>query len=129
MTEPFHEHPFQVCVPGEQLFLTFTHRGAFLTPAGGWVSPENSLLVCPACQRAWASLSYLDRRQWHYPIPAFCVDCPFEDWRGNIPGSLLLNYGYGHTYDTELLERMPEPLLRREFNIHLAWYKRQEQSA
>ena len=127
--QPFHEHPFQVCVPGEGLFVSFIHRGAFQSPAGGWVSPDNTLLVCPACQRSWASLAYTDRRAWLYPYPAFCRDCPFEDWRKGVPGSVLLNYGLGHTLDTELLERLPEPLLRREFDLHLAWFTRQESNA
>ena len=74
-------------------------------------------LVCPACGRTWATLSFPDDRLI-WPVAAFCgCTQDADDWRP-VPGSILVEEGYGEV-DDSLLNALPGDLLRREFELHL----------
>lgn len=123
----------RVCLPRESLVHTLHYEACVMNFYGTHWLRSNFLLVCPVCQQTWAILEYLQREDWLLPIPAVCKECPFPPALagipGRVPGSLLIDYNSAGCIDWSLLERLPEPLLRREFDLHLAWFTRQESNA
>lgn len=74
-------------------------------------------LVCPACGRTWAILSFPDEKLL-WPRAAFCgCTADRDDWHP-VPGSILVEEGYG-SVDDSLLNALPAELVRREFLLHL----------
>ena len=83
--------------------------------AGATKVAVSHCLVCPACGRTWATLSFPDDRLI-WPVAAFCgCTQDADDWRP-VPGSILVEEGYGEV-DDSLLNALPGDLLRREFNL------------
>ena len=81
----------------------------------------SQLLVCPACSRPWAMLHLLDEDPFVWPYAAFCGCIPYrDDWRP-VPGSILIEEGWG-LIDESLLAALPPELVRREFDLHLKAY-------
>ena len=74
-------------------------------------------LICPACGRTWATLSFPDDRLI-WPRAAFCGCLNYRDDWLPVPGSLLVEEGYG-AVDDQLLLALPPDLLRREFDLHM----------
>lgn len=91
---------------------------------GGWSCAHSNVLVCPSCLRQWAHLQFAkDKVLW--PIGAYCERCVPEDTRNYpVPGSILFYHGYGCNIDEALLDVLPEPLLRREFDLHMKYLER-----
>lgn len=74
---------------------------------------EGRAFFCPHCGDVWGRIAVLDsagRQMPLYPITVACSQHP-DSW--NVPGSMLAG-DLG-----ELLPLLPEPILRREFEIHL----------
>lgn len=87
------------------------------------------MMVCPYCGRTWATLSWQDlppgefapREVRGFPCEScscFEPRCLHPDLRP-VGGSLLDNPTVGG-YNVALLEALPEPLLRREFELTLS---------
>lgn len=84
---------------------------------------KSHCLVCPGCQRVWAKL-VLDQEPFLvWPVAQFCSDCQITTTWLPVPGSLLVEEGFG-VIDRELLWALPAPLLRREFDLHLRAYSK-----
>ena len=74
----------------------------------------STLLLCPWCGNVWARLTALDTTFWsqrfipchNHQAAAFAYGC-------DVGGSLL-------ELDPELINHLPEQLLKREFYLHLA---------
>jgi len=78
------------------------------------------MLICPRCQHPWAVLKFLeDQDVW--PEAAYCEFCGIKDDWHPVPGSVLVEEGWG-VIDDSLLGALPENVLRREFNLHLRAY-------
>lgn len=75
---------------------------------------------CPECGDIWARVSLRDSRGAYRHWDVAIVGCEAHGDLWEVPGSLLSGYrnaGY--------LEYLPEPALRREFEVHLRQEKRQ----
>lgn len=85
--------------------------------------------VCPFCVRVWANISKGDSlaaatQDWHRPEGVPCELC--ESVEHHIAGSIL---EYSITFnglDLDLLDALPEPLLRREFELTLKAFEQQQ---
>jgi hypothetical protein len=75
------------------------------------------MLVCPGCQRIWAK-HIIEGHDLLYPRAQFCDMCNIvpDGWHP-VPGSLLIEEGWG-VIDDSLLAAMPADLLEREYNLH-----------
>ena len=82
--------------------------------------PVSHILVCPACTRTWAMLQ-LEGDTFCWPRAAFCGCIQHTDEWHPVPGSLLVEEGWG-VIDDALLEGLPAELVRREFDLHLKAY-------
>jgi hypothetical protein len=80
----------------------------------------SELLVCPKCTTTWATLQFLDD-DLAWPRSQFCQYCGLSDEWHPVPGSLLVEEGWG-VIDTALLSQLPPELVTREFNLHLKAY-------
>lgn len=80
-------------------------------------SATSQLLVCPACHTIWARLIMVDP-QPAWPVAQTCEACTLSDEWIPVPGSLLVEEGWG-IIDDSLLQALPEELLRREFDLHM----------
>lgn len=86
--------------------------------------PINHAYFCSTCGEVWGRI-FTEGCPWkvaevpcekHEPVGVW-------DWR-TVPGSLL-QLGHGGTnYAVVDLELIPEPILKREFAIHLNYYER-----
>jgi len=86
------------------------------------------MMVCPYCGRTWATLSWQDQSSVFEPREVRGFPCELcsslepqtlhPDLRP-VGGSLLDNHTVGG-YNVALLEALPEPLLRREFELTLS---------
>lgn len=101
---------------------------AWVGPSGGYHHAYSAALVCPACRsgKAWATLVQVDDLATPYvwPVAAFCREHTTpENWfYAGPPGSILIDYGLGD-FDVPLLEGLSDPLLTREFNLHLKLFE------
>lgn len=84
---------------------------------GGWPVYARAL-VCPHCLTVWARLTIIG--QFRYCVEGTtCLKCmDFTSEPTEFPGSILDNYTCNGT-DWGLIDALPEPLLRREFELHL----------
>jgi hypothetical protein len=78
---------------------------------------HSQLLVCPRCCTPWAKLRF-DDDDLCWPMSQFCEHCPLRDDWHPVPGSLLVEEGWG-VVDDSLLQALPLSLLKREFDLHL----------
>lgn len=81
----------------------------------------SEVLICPQCGQIWARLKFLDDSEV-WPRPQTCELCTYRDDWLPVPGSLLVEEGYG-VIDDALLTSLPDPLVIREFNLHLKVYQ------
>lgn len=96
----------------------------------GWSFTYSRVLVCPRCLKQWAHLAFQNSEPGGglplgclEPTGVFCGDCgPGRE--GKVAGSLL-DAPYSSGVDLPLLYALPEPLLRREFELHLKHYERE----
>lgn len=83
-----------------------------------WMFAASVALICPRCLRMWAVLAFEGDADIR-PEGAYCRrHIPRDLWFSNrprVPGSILT----GYSWDRPLLAALPEPLLRREFELHL----------
>lgn len=103
--------------PLYEIFRSFSWR----SESGGWTATRSSILVCPSCTRSWAHLKF-EGEAYLYAEAAFCERCPrpADLWQSFPPaGSILTWHGYGCNIDSALVDVLPEPLLKREFLLHL----------
>jgi len=115
--------PMQVTLLGKQFVL-------MVEPFSGGYPVYSGLMVCPVCEAVWARLvwsSLLDKP--YKEIRGFmCYSCAAENPHYLHPdlrpvgGSLLDNPTTGGV-NYALLDAMPEVLVRREFQLHLEFYK------
>ncbi len=78
------------------------------------------LIVCPTCHRMWATLKFVDT-QIAWPRAQWCEGCNQKDPWHPVPGSILIEEGWG-TIDDSLLAALPPDLVAREFYLHLKAY-------
>lgn len=79
-----------------------------------------AVLVCPVCCQLWCRLALSTSLAFHEARTAPCIDhdaACHPDLRP-VAGSILDNQTC-NTWDYDLLERLPEDLLRREFVLHM----------
>lgn len=88
----------------------------------GYHVAQSACLVCPRCTMVWAHLD-LGGELW--PQGVFCASCGGFDRLSPVAGSIIQQVSY-LAFDEPLLEALPEDLLRREFDLHLAEVMRQE---
>lgn len=92
----------------------------------GYVA-RSHCLFCPKCERVWAHLRLIGQDGKHaactWPVAQSCAQCQVITPWLPVPGSLLVEEGWG-VIDLELLWALPEPLLRREFDLHLKAYSK-----
>src|SRR6266850_1600836 len=80
------------------------------------------MLVCPSCQTIWAKfIIEKDRIVW--PKAQFCEQCPIisDPWH-LVPGSLLVEEGWG-VVDESLMEALPPELMLRELELYMKTLK------
>ena len=87
-----------------------------------WDYAHSLAWICPICLKQWAVLHFEGDPETT-PRAAYCAKCQplpeIAQFRGRvcIPGSI---FGSGtYNIDLPLLEVLPEPLLRREFELTL----------
>jgi hypothetical protein len=96
-----------------------------------------SILVCPMCFRLWCQMKWLPpegitelhpKFEPHAVQATICADC-FRFWPQHLHpdlnpvGGSLLDSSTMNGYDVGLLQALPEPLLRREFELTLSSYE------
>lgn len=81
---------------------------------------HSELLVCPRCHSVWGKLLFNDE-QAAWAVAASCEACNFSHPFHPVPGSILTEEGFG-VIDDSLLAKLPEALLRREFDLHMKAY-------
>lgn len=80
----------------------------------------SAVLVCPVCTRIWCRLACDNNLAFHEARTSPCSECcsaGHPDLRP-VAGSILDNQNC-NTWDYDLLDRLPEDLLRREFALHM----------
>ena len=88
---------------------------------------KSHMLICPKCKHKWAELELYPedgQQELLWPVAQTCENCSIEDEWMPVPGSLLVEEGWG-IIDDSLLAALPEELLRREFWLHIKAYERQ----
>lgn len=86
----------------------------------GYHVARSMALVCPTCGSRWAILR-MENEEDTWPVAAFCTKHPkIREWQP-VPGSILVEVGYG-VIDEPLLAKLPLELLKREFELHLKAY-------
>jgi len=80
----------------------------------------STILVCPACTRTWAML-LLEGDTFAWPRSAFCGCISYADEWHPVPGSILIEEGWG-VIDDSLLAALPDELVKREFQLHMQAY-------
>jgi hypothetical protein len=77
---------------------------------------DSFLVICPVCYDVWARLTGTDTSMWYHryvPCVAHPEACfPYGCW---IAGTLL-----ELDLETKLIDVLPEPLIRREFELTLS---------
>ena len=81
---------------------------------------KSHVLYCPRCHTQWAVL-YFDDDEDFWPVGQFCEECGVKDDWCPVPGSCLVEEGFG-IIDEGLLAALPSALLRREFELTLKAY-------
>lgn len=87
---------------------------------GFWIGSRAK--VCPSCLSIWA-LMQTERDPVYGVDSQFCEVCRVEYCNG-VPGSLL-DDRQSWTVDWDLIRYLPEPLLRREFELHVRMIERE----
>jgi hypothetical protein len=99
-----------------QTFYTFDRpEEYFLLNGFHWSS---YVCICPSCLSSWAIVQ-VDKSEifWSTTVP--CANCPWHyPAKPGIPGSLL-EQGIHHWIDLDLLNYLPDALVRREFSVYL----------
>lgn len=76
----------------------------------------SSAKFCPWCHSAWALVT-LGSDRHAYPDTVPCEDCVWDSpHKWGVPGSLL-ERGVNYNLDWNLLDHLPEALLRRELEL------------
>lgn len=81
---------------------------------------QSHMLVCPCCCKIWGWFKVHDD-ELLYPRAQSCEACNVEDDWMPVPGSILVEEGWG-VIDEELLKALPDELVKREFRLHLEAY-------
>lgn len=101
-------------------FWAIEREHSFPGQGDGWHEAKSYSLHCPRCGSRWADVIFAgETLVW--PVAQTCESCQVEDEWMPVPGSLLVEEGYG-VIDTALLAALPEELVRREFQLHLKAY-------
>ena len=103
-------------------FKCETHSGGYPIYPG--------VMICPVCLRQWASIKWADFIPGQYQeVRGFmCYSCALAHPEHLHPdlrpvGGSLLDNPTVNGVNYALLDAMPEVLLRREFVLHLEFYK------
>lgn len=106
---------FLIRVKGErEVFIT--RDTSLHSRAIGYLIPSVAF-ICPNCLDPWAFI--WDTVSKCEIEPSSCEKCWKPDWRYPFPGSILDSLFFEAGVDWDLMDLLPEPLLRREFRIHL----------
>ena len=103
----------RIFVPGVGVWEVSRYRSWVATPPDGYHYVHSESLVCPRCLKVWAVLHFQGDGDPKVQ-GAYCAE--------HGDGRLLSIYG---PLDVYLLEALPEPLLRREFELTLKYLERE----
>lgn len=98
---------------------------AWKTSDEGYTSAWSHVLVCPVCLRQWAFL-HLTGDTEYVISSAYCEKHTPADyhWTDGVPGSVLLEIGFG-SIDEPLLAVLPREMLLREFRLTVNFLEKQ----
>jgi hypothetical protein len=93
-------------------------------------------LTCPQCLDVWCTIIPEDNESpsCHDVVPATCVHCTAASrWMYPVPGSIINDWTGLGGWDDDLLEALPEDLVKREFELTLKawetiWIKRSQET-
>lgn len=107
--------------------MLFMVRGSFDIPLTGHLLLKPVLhntgycFVCPRCGELWARVTL--KGAVHAILSRNCSDCqPNYKYMLLLPGSLWLDY------DPEFNDALPQPVLEREFWLHVNQYEKVNQN-
>lgn len=107
----------QVILAGGHLRYHFEREAfSWREGEGGWPVYARAL-ICPYCRDNWGTLA-IEGQNYFCCEEVSCELCNLSTPRHSVPGSLLDSYTCNGT-DWGLIDVLPEPLLRREFQLHL----------
>lgn len=91
------------------------------------IGDRSLAFVCPFCLYVWAAIKCEKPWQPIFDIEhASCEDCNVTNYGTEIPGSLLSRSLFQNGWDDDLLFYLPLPLLKRELELHLRIYDRDQ---
>lgn len=100
-------------------FICEFERDKFTWSEGrGGYPVVSKAIVCPICLQVWARMPIISNSIFYSLEGISCINCGRSTWRNPVPGSLL-DSTMTNDIDWSLIELLPEPLLRREFLLHL----------
>lgn len=90
----------------------------------GW-PVYSTAFVCPFCLRLWCVITNEEKADPYHIQGASCRECPPGHWILNpVSGSILDNSTFSSGPDIDLFEALPEPLLKREYDLHIQHFER-----
>jgi hypothetical protein len=75
-------------------------------------------LFCPICCKVWGGIN-VEGDKVLFPHTVSCVECNWADGLCPVPGSVLVNNIFSSGIDWELLDLLPDWLVKREFELTL----------
>jgi len=109
---------------GDDWAISYVHRKHSFGGDPPTHEAKSHALFCPSCHIVWAVLRFVGEEEV-WPVGQFCQLHQVQRTRKSewcpVPGSILVEEGWG-VIDEALLFALPEPLLRREFDLHIKAY-------
>ena len=115
-----------VYLNGEFLF-SLARPYAELSPWGGYFVSSSKAYICPVCLKTWAVLP-VEGVDVFQVQGAPCERHPLEELSIHpVAGSLIPAWGLD-SIDETFIDAMPQKWLRREFELHMNWRLRDDNS-
>ena len=89
------------------------------TPFSRGYPIHSGVMVCPICLQTWAALQMEGQAVFQPRAVSCAAPCLYWSEFSAVPGSLIEAPTFWDGVDWELLDLLPEELLRREFNLTL----------
>lgn len=115
----------KVCIVIKDVFVGEIDRPPIDSARGGFHIISRAK-VCPACLDVWAIMQTENDRNVYGIESQFCAGCRTEYSLG-VPGSLL-DDRMSWTVDWDLIDYLPEVLLKREFELHVRMIEKDSQN-